>query len=266
MSLPNWQTVHRNPTSLERGNIMTEATTENVPSKEEFSDYSGVLDIRKAMADDLAKVVKERKAVTGGKDEAVQTLLNESTDPVLVKIRADKAALAEKQKKAAEQQAEWDALAKKHAESLLPETDEKRVEELRESYLNLKKKTTAMDTTLETLLGSADAVTRAKQAWEIVDVKSSVRGAASSNGEEIIRKKISAATIDGEPVADKKGNVTFTTLAQDKRLKGLSGDDIRNAAATAHGVDSVKDIPSETTVNFTLTVGNNSHEVSITTK
>ncbi|QSJ04804.1 hypothetical protein [Cellulosimicrobium phage DS1] len=243
-----------------------EVETEEVIDKSEFASLDGVLSIRKALADDLAKVAEERKSVTSGKDEVIQKALNESDDPVLVKWRQDRDALAEKQKKAAEQQSEWAEMARKHAESLLPEVDESKVESLRETYLGLKKKVTSMDVTLETLLGSPEAVTRAKKAYEIVDVTSTVRGnRTTSTGEEIIRKRLSAASIDGEAVADKKGKVTFTTLAADKRLAGITGDDLRNQAAKAHGVESVKDIPAETTVEFSVTVGDKTHKVSITT-
>lgn len=247
-------------------NNAPEVETEEVIDKSEFAQLDGVLSIRKALADDLAKIAAERKSVTGGKDAAIQALLNESDDPVLVKWRKDRDELAEKQKKAQEQQDAWLAAAKKQAESLLPEVDESKVDALREAYLTTKKKVTSMDVTLETLLGSPEQVARAKKAYGIVDVTSSVRGnRTTSTGEEIIRKRLASATIDGEQVADKKGKVTFTTLAADKRLAGISGDDLRNAAAKAHGVESVKDIPSETTVTFNVTVGNETREVSITT-
>lgn len=255
---------------------MSEQTTsvveENVPSIEEFEDeYGAVARTLKKVTDDANADAKKKKELTSADSEQIDSLLNTSDDEEIAKWRewrtehAKKIEEAEKKIAAAKETLkEADAKAKAKAKSLVKgSVSEDDLKALQESYLLKRKKATALKTSLLVMAGDEEIVKRILQAYGIVDVISSASGATTSNAGEIVRKRLASSTVNGNPVADKNGKTSFTYLSQQT---GVDGNDIRDAMAKAANVESVKDIDSGVTVDFTITHNDETLNFSVTTK
>lgn len=240
-------------------------TVENVATKDEFdSAIHPLADLLKGVTDDANADAKKRKTLLASAKGATDEILNESDDEKIVAYRASREKIAAQIKAAQEKIAEMDAQAKAYAETLVPQADEKELEDLRQSYLAKRAKVKTVGGSVLLLLGSDEvAFKRLKDAWGIEDVISSASGKTTSGETGIVRKRLSEATVNGEPIVDNKGKTSFTLLSS---KTGIDGDVIRDAMAKAAGVENVKDIPSETEVSFTVHNEDKAFEFVVTTK
>lgn len=95
----------------------------------------------------------------------------------------------------------------------------------------------------------------------VVEVNNLGGGQAKSSSGDIVRLRIASAFVDGEPIADSNGKVTFTTIAS--HLK-VDADILRSEAAKAAGVSSARDLPKGKETEFTITKDDKTHTVVIT--
>lgn len=96
----------------------------------------------------------------------------------------------------------------------------------------------------------------------------SIRGQRSvASGSGVRRPRISAATVNGETVADENGKVTFTSLTQyvAKNIGKVAPNALRDAAFAAAGTDDLSSLDPETTIAFTVTAGDQEVAVTVTT-
>lgn len=132
---------------------------------------------------------------------------------------------------------------------------------LKDAFLEARRMFKATyDNTLIILGGDETALKSLMAEAGIQDIPNLGGGAAKSSGGDIVRLRISDAWVDGEPFADANGKVSLTTLAT--HLK-VDADKIREAAAKAGNVSSVRDLPKGQDVSFDLTIGDETKNVVI---
>lgn len=215
----------------------------------------------------------EYKALTADSAKRMADILNASTDERIVAWRNNrdevmaKIAEAEAQLKLQEEQAQ------EYAQSLMAETDGD-PKEVRDRYTELRREADSIRKGIELIVRDPEAVQAAIESHGIEEVIS-LRGTRTKGAATGIRRpRLAAATVNGEDVADKNGNVTMTTLAAaiSRQYGKVTADDIRNAAFAAAGTDDLNSLDSGTVVEFGFTVpgigGGNSTDilVSITTR
>lgn len=112
------------------------------------------------------------------------------------------------------------------------------------------------DEDLDKVLAEAGAPT------EVISIRGQRSGAGGGSG--VRRPRISAATVNGAPVADEEGKVTFTSLTQfiSKEIGKVGPNAVRDAAFAAAGTDDLSSLDPETVIEFTVTAGE--HEVAVT--
>lgn len=225
--------------------------------------YDAIWQIFKNVADEANALQKQYTDATKGVDDAVESVLNESEDETITKWREWRKSLVEKIEAAKKSLEEGDAKTKEHAKSLVPAVAETDVDATKAAYLEKRKAADLTGKNLLALVGGDEATFKAGlNKYGITEVIGLRRNSTTTGASDIVRKRIASATVDGEPFADSKGKVSFTTL---QTKTGVDGSVLRDAAAKAAGVESVRDIPAGTTVEFTVTSGNKTHQVSITT-
>lgn len=232
------------------------------------AELAPIFQIFKGITADANALAATIKAAKSDKSEAVNTVLDSSDDPRIVEFREK---YAKGQAQIAEAQARLESLreaAKVHAISLLPGSDPNfNVEESTKEFLEKRKDATQMRKTLERLLGNnEEALKAAFEEFGIVEVVSLGRNSTGANAKgsgEIKRPRITAATVDGETVADSKGKVSFTVLANNL---GVDGDQLRKAAFAAAGTDDLSTLDPGTVITFPITKGEKVHTVTVTAK
>lgn len=246
-------------------NTVESTETVETPSKDEFAPFDAMFTVLKAVTDDANADANKKKSLLASAEGKVDEVLNTSDDAKIVAYREQRAKAADQIKAMQERLAEMDSQARKYAESQVPEVDEKTIENLKTSYLAKRQKATDLRKGLLALLGNDEAAfKRALEAYEIVSVISSASGKTSSDATGIVRKRLAEAKVNGESVTDAKGEKTSFTILSNKT--GIDGDEIRDAMVKASDFESLKDIPSDTTVSFSLVKGNETYNFEITTK
>lgn len=231
------------------------------------AEFAPIFQIFKGITTDANSLAAEIRAAKSDKSEAVNTVLDSSDDPVIVEFRTKYEKGMEQIKAAQAKLDELREAAKVHAATLLPGADPNfNVEEKTKEFLEKRKDATQMRKTLERLLGNnEEAMKAAFEEYGIIEVVSLGRNSfANAKGSgEIKRPRITAATVDGENVADSKGKVSFTVLANNL---GVDGVHLRKAAFAAAGTDDLSTLEPGTVVSFQITKGDKVHAVTVTAK
>lgn len=241
---------------------MSENTETTTVDKSQFAEYDKLLSTLKAVTDDANADAKRRKSLLADAQGKVDEILNESDDEKMIAYRDRRDVLIAKRDEINAALDEMNAQAKEYAKGIVPEVSEETLKSLQDSFLAKRQKVTALRKAVLVFMDEEE-FNAACEAYGIVNVISSASGKTTSDATGIVRKRLSEATLNGEPVQDSKGKVSFTTLSN---KTGIDGDLIRESMAKAAEVESVKDIPSDTTVDFSIEHDNKTFTFSITTK
>lgn len=217
----------------------------------------------KGVTDEANKIRDDYRARTAKRDDVLKVALESGTDEKVVAYKKFVDAEQAKIDAAQARQREAKATITAYLSADAKEGSKEENEALKTEFLEKRKAANLTKQNILALLGGDEAALKAGvDAYEIKDVGNLGGGQASASTGDIVRKRLASATVDGKPFADAKGKVSFTTLAS--HLKA-SGNDLRTLAATAGGVDNVRDIPNGTTVTFTVKGEDGDHTVTITT-
>lgn len=215
-------------------------------------------------ASDIGNALREKYlAATSGKDEAIQSVLNTSDDEKIVEWRAYNAkglaSIEATQKKLAE--AREAILAK--AEELAAVSQDTNPEEIKAEFIDTRKKySDAIDTITSWIGDDKEEIQAGLDHFKIAPIPGLGRGTKATGATGIARPRISRAVVDGKPVEDKNGKVTFTMVSGHL---GIDNNEFQQAAFKAAGVESWSDLDPETEVSFNLTVKDKEHAIVLTT-
>lgn len=215
----------------------------------------------KPAVEDANKIAEEYRAATSTDKEAMADLINTSEDETIVALRADLEKIAAAEAKIREKKADADKKIREHARALLTGgTGDYDAEGQKKVYLEKRQIVASMAKTLELMLGGdKEAFAAAKEHFGIKEVIGLSRTATGSpSGQK--KPRISAATVDGEDVADSEGKVSFTLVA--KKI-GANVGEIREAAFKSAGGDEFSE---GQVIDFTFVNGDKTHNVSVTAK
>lgn len=230
---------------------------------EKFEMFGPLFEILKGAADKANGIAREYKASTGDAQKALDEVLTNSDDKTIAEWRTWNATVQAKIDELVEKQKQAAATTKAHAQTLVPRLSEDEVKGKRDAYLEARKGADLTKKNILALLGNDEAAFKAGvEKYGITEVIGLGGNSQTTGATGIVRKRLASATIDGEAHADSKGKASFTTLST--ALK-VDGSVIRDAAAKAANVESVKDIPNGTTVSFQVTAGDKTHTVTVTT-
>lgn len=230
---------------------------------EKFEAFDPFWKVFKVVTDEANALRDKYRALTAKKDDLLKVALESGTDEKVNRYAAFVEAEEAKVKAAQERIKEAKATITTYLSGENAEASKEQVEALKTEFLEKRKAAHLTGQNIKALLGNDEAAYKAGvEAYEVKDVGNLGGGQAKGGTGDIVRKRLASATIDGKPFADAKGKVTFTTIAS--HLKA-SGNDLRDLAAKAAGVENVRDIPNGTTVSFNVTEGDTTHTVTITT-
>jgi hypothetical protein len=227
----------------------------------EFAPFFGIL---KKVADEANGIRTEYVSVTGKTDSLVKAAFEDDSNEEVKKYKAYAEKIDAQIASLKEKKDEAKATIVKAIVGDVKSASADEVKAMREKFL-AKRKTfnNTKGNILDLLDGDEVALKAGLEAFEIVDLPNLGGGQSASSTGDIVRKRLSAGSYNGTDAADNSGKVTFTTLAE---KSGLEPSVIREAAASAANVGNVRDIPSGTTVDFTVTVDGTNHEFSVTAK
>lgn len=225
--------------------------------------YEGIFLTLKAQAEKANALSTTYQNATKGQAGILDNLLTSSEDEKIVQWRTWDSQIAAKIAELTAKQSEGKASVKAHAQTLVPSLTEIDLDATKSALLTERSVITQVSKALKALLGHDEVAYKAGiELYGITEIIGVSKSSITVGASGIIRKRIAGATIDGASAADEKGKVSFTTLATALDVKG---EVIRDAAAKAGNVDSVKDLPNGTTVSFTIVSGDKTHTVTITT-
>lgn len=227
---------------------MSEQTT-TAPSVESFT--VNPFEILVKAINSANEIGAKIKAAKSDKTDAVKEVLNTSTDEKIVKFRTAREQALEqiRQIQARIKQAEDGITA--YAEGLVPGVDKNfDVEAATKEFVSRRAAAYAARKSLEFFAPAEqiDAALKAQGVAEIVNLRGTGKGGAKG-ASGIKRPRISAATYNGEPVANKDGKVDFTTLG---KASGLDSGDLKAAAFKAAGTDDLNSLDAGTVINFEI--------------
>lgn len=235
-------------------------TPEQIAAVEAFAPFWEVYKNVSSEANALNRTFTDASKNAG---EVIDNLLTTSDDEKIVAWRKFDDEIAAKIEAFQKSRDEAKASVKSHAETLVPGVTEVDLDATKSQYLDKRKAANLTGKNILALLGNDEALFKVGiEHYGITEVIGLSRNSQTTGATGIIRKRLASATIDGNDAADAKGKVSFTSLAT--ALK-VDGDVIREAAAKAANVESVKDIPNGTEVKFSVTSGDKTHAVTITT-
>lgn len=246
-------------TETETTEIKPAGTPEQIAAIEAFGPF---WDVYKNVSTEANALQRTYSDASKGQADVIDNLLTESDDEKIAAWRKFDDEIAQKIAAFQKSREEARASVKAHAETLVPTVSEVDLDATKSQYLDKRKAANLTAKNILALLGNDEALFKVGiEHYGITEVIGLGRGAQTTGATGIIRRRLESATVDGEDAADSKGKVSFTSLAT--RLK-VDGDVIRNAAAKAANVETVKDIPNGSTVEFTVSAGDKTHKVSIT--
>lgn len=213
-----------------------------------------ILDRFKAAADEANKAADEYKALTADSDKRLADFLNTSDDENIVKWREQRDKVQAQIEAAQAKLEEQEAKAREYAEGQVASAEGDPAE-VKTRYVEARKTANDLRKAL-VLLTDEETVNAAVESAGITEVIS-LRGTTTKGAATGIRRpRISAASVNGEAVANKDGKTSFTVLADyvTRKYGKVSGDDLRNAAFTAAGTDDLNSLDEGTVVEFTYTV------------
>lgn len=222
-------------------------------------------EIRQANA--LAAQIQAAKSDTG---EAIKAILSSSDDKKIAEYRAKKAEAEANIAKINAFLEDLEAAISEHAATLLPTADENfDVEEATKEFLALRKSVTTKTKALASFVpGGEEAVAKMLEEAGVEQIVT-LRGKRSSGGVSKPRPRLSAATFNGQKVADKDGKVTFTSLAahiSNETETKVDADFLKGAAFNAAGTQDLSSLPDNTEIKFSVEIGGENHEVTVTTR
>lgn len=228
----------------------------------DFKAFDPFWQVYKAVADEANELQAKYVNLTAKSGNVLKAALESGTDEKVQAYSKFVEAEEAKIKAAQDRLKEAKATITAYLTGASADASKEEVEALKTEFLAKRKAAHLTGQNILALLGGDEATFKAGvDAYGVKDI-GSIRGGGSTSTGEIVRKRLATATVDGKPFADAKGKVSFTTLAS--HLKA-SGNDLRDLAAKAAGVDNVRDIPMGTTVEFDVTEGDVTHKVTITT-
>lgn len=196
----------------------------------------------------------EYKNLTADNDKRVADFVNTSEDEQIVKFREmrDK---VQKQIEAAQAKMEEQAKAAREYAASQVSLTEGDPAEVKSRYLEARATATALRKAFALITDeeTVNKIVEENGIQEVISLKgTATKGAATG----IRRPRISAATVNGEPVANKDGKASFTELTKyvSSKFGKVTGDDLRNAAATAAGTDDLNSLADGTEVAFSFDI------------
>ena len=196
----------------------------------------------------------EYKSLTADNDKRITDFINTSEDEKIAAFRAMRDKVTAQIEAAQAKLDEQAKAAREYAESQVALTEGDPAE-VREKYLAARTNANNLRKAF-VLIAGEDAVNEMVEANGIEEVIS-LKGTATKGASTGIRRpRISAATVNGEAVANKDGKTSFTVLADyvTRKFGKVTGDDLRNAAFTAAGTDDLNSLDEGTNVEFNFDV------------
>lgn len=245
---------------------MSENTSAPVALPEKAAPFTPFYGILKTVAEEANALRERYNAATKGASEAIDNALTTSEDATLVQWREFDAKIAAQIDAANKRREEAQATAKKHAATLVQTLDEKEVEALKTAYLEKRSAAHLTQQNILALLGKDEAAHKAAMDhFGIVQVVGLGGKSTTSGPTDIVRKRIASASVDGKVLGTTKDGVTKVTLTDVSKELKIDASTLRDVYAAAAKVASVRDIPAGTSTTFTVTSGDKSHTVVITT-
>jgi hypothetical protein len=213
-------------------------------------DFAPFFAVWKKVSDDVKGLKDSHASLTAKSDSIVKAAFADPENEAVKKYNAYAADIDAKIAALKAKKDEAKASTTKALVGDIPQATPEEVKASRDAFLEKQKVWRLTHDNILGLLGNdEDALKAGMEAYGIEAVKSLGGGKSATTGGDIVRKRLKSATYNGEDVADANGKVTFTTLSV---KSSVSADDLRNAAAEAAGVTSVRDIPNGTTVEFSV--------------
>lgn len=222
-----------------------------------------LIDLFAAAVDTANEAAVEYRRLTSGKDEAVATAINSSTDDQVVAFREWRSKV---EAQIAEAQARIDAKTaevREYIEAHLDASDTD-PEAVKARYLEARQDATKMRSGLVGFFGD-EAVAALMEAEKIEEI-TNLRGTNRKGATGIKRPRLESATVNGEAVS-KDGKVSFTLLGQyvSKTFGKASGNDLKDAAFAAAGTNDLSTVTEPVNYTFTLADGKQI-QISVTPK
>lgn len=231
-----------------------------------FETVKPMFDVYKTKAAEANEVASAIKAATQDQTQAINAILDTSTDQKITEWRNEYNARQEKIEAAIEKQKEFRKQAEQLAAEQLPGADFNE-DEARENFLGLRREVNEMRKALMIFLGNDKAkFDEIVESLGIVEVIS-LRGSTTKGATGVRRPRISSASVNGNNVANEKGRVSITYLTNyiSSEINAIDADVVRNAlfaAAETDDLTTVKDqtfnfnvvTKDETNVNISVTV------------
>lgn len=214
------------------------------------------------------EIATEVKAARSKPEEALAAILDTSDDANIVKWReADKAGRAKIAEAIAKLDAQREAVAE-YAKTLLPTAAEGfDIEARTKAFIAERAAANTLRKALLTLVhNDQERLTRLLDAAGVVEIVSLGKdstGGKAKGATGIRRPRITAATVNGETLADGNGKVSVSFIASHL---GIDGDVIRKAMFTAAGTEDLSSLDAGTEVAFTVHKGDDAFDIVVTAK
>lgn len=219
-----------------------------------------------ALVSDANALAARIKAANSDPSEAVKAVLASSDDKRVVEYREKRGKAEAQIEKLQSFLTELEESVQDIALSLLPTaSDDFDVEAATKEFLAKRAEVTALKKAIGTIVGTEALEAALKDAGvsEVV----SLRGTRSGVGSSSPRPRISSATVNGEKVADEKGNVTFGSLTaylSEVSESKVDADYVKGAALSAAGTRDFGSLSPETEVSFGLKIGEKDYAIVVT--
>lgn len=192
----------------------------------------------------------EYKAITADADKRITDFINSSDDEQIVKYRDLRDKVTAQIEAAQARLDEQANAAKEYAESQVSEAEGDPAE-LKDKFVKARANANNLRKAFVLIAGeeAVNALVEEHQIEEVISLRGNkTKGSATG----IRRPRLSAATVNGEAVANKEGNVTFGILEGyiSRTFGKVTGDDLRAAAFSAAGTDDLNSLESGTEVKF----------------
>lgn len=205
---------------------------------------------------------KIRSASTSDKD-AVEEVLNTSTDPTVAKWRDSHAKVLAQIAEAEAKLKERREAIVAHARTILPNADFD-VEESKKEFLQKRAEATALKNALLTMLkGDKDAFQAKVDEFGITEVLGIRANSTRVGATGVRRPRLAEAYIGDKRIQNGEGKVSFSTLV--KEIPGGKVQALKDAAFAAAGTDDFSTIPGQV-IEFVYTVKDNSYSVTVVTQ
>lgn len=212
-----------------------------------------MFDIYKAKTSEANELASNIKAATQDQGQAINAILDTSTEERIAKWRDEYNERQAKIDAAIESQKAFRKQAEELAASLLPNADFDE-EAARNDFLSLRRESTEIKKALMVFLGGdQEKFDEIIEELGIVEVIS-LRGSTTKGATGVRRPRITSATVNGEPVANEKGRVSITYITNHiiSTIGKIDADVVRKALFAATETEDLATVKDQT-FNFSVT-------------